>query len=206
MCANRAASSAARIGESTFVRSTGPTSRPAIWCSGTALGGLAVRARAYTGDGLTGALETYGRTQGQLDLLDVKLELRRVDDNSPVTSIPGEMKDTEPDGGGFNRRVSFVLPLTQVPPGEYLARATVSAGGEVVAERTRHVEVLAGRAAVGPAIAAPAASAADVTRGDLGKEVPCRDSGPDAGHARRGRGPPGHRRPVGGSGALAAGD
>jgi VWFA-related protein len=137
---------------------------------GTALGGLAVRARAYAADGLTGALETYGRTQAQLDSLNVKLELRRVDDNSPVTSIPGEMKDTETSGGGFNRRVSFVLPLTQVPPGEYLAHATVSAGGEVVAERTRHVEVLAGRAAVTMTAAEPRASAADVARGDIAKK------------------------------------
>lgn len=136
---------------------------------GTALGGLAVRARAYTADGLTGALESYGRTQAQLDSLSVTLELRRVDDNSPVTSIPGEMQSTETGGGGFNRRVSFVLPLTQVPPGEYLAHATVSAGGEVVAERTRHVEVLAGRAAVTTTAAEPRASAADVARGDIAR-------------------------------------
>jgi VWFA-related protein len=137
---------------------------------GTALGGLAVRARAYTADGLTGALETYGRTQAQLASLNVKLELRRVDDNSAVTSIPGELKAEEKVDGGFNRRVSFVLPLTQVPPGEYLAHATVSAGGEVVAERTRHVEVLAGRAVAGPVATEPSASAADVARSDVAKK------------------------------------
>lgn len=137
---------------------------------GTALGGLAVRARAYTGDGLTGALETYGRTQAQLASLNVKLELRKIGDNSAVTSITGELKDTEQGDGGFNRRVSFALPLTQVPPGEYLAHATVTAGGEVVAERTRHVEVLAGRAAAGPATVEPSASAADVARGDIAKK------------------------------------
>lgn len=137
---------------------------------GTALGGLAVRARAYTADGLTGALETYGRTQAQLASLNVRLELRRVDDNASVTSVAGEMKDAEQGDGGFNRRVSFVLPLTQVPPGEYLAHATVTAGGEVVAERTRHVEVLAGRAAAGPTTVEPTASAADVARGDIAKK------------------------------------
>ena len=137
---------------------------------GTALGGLAVRARAYTADGLTGALETYGRTQAQLDALNVKLELRKIGDGAAVTSIAGELKPTEPADRGFNRRVSFVLPLTQVPPGEYLAHATVSAAGEVVAERTRHVEVLAGRA-IAPATAVePSASAADVARGDIAKK------------------------------------
>ena len=137
---------------------------------GTALGGLAVRARAYTADGLTGALETYGRTQAQLDALNVKLELRKIGDGAAVTSIAGELKPTEPADGGFNRRVSFALPLTQVPPGEYLAHATVTAGGEVVAERTRHVEVLAVRA-IAPATAVePSASAADVARGDIAKK------------------------------------
>ena len=137
---------------------------------GSALGGLAVRARAYTADGLTGALETYARTPAQLGSLNVKLELRRADDNSAVTSIPGEMKDAEQGEGGFNRRVSFVLPLTHVPPGEYLAHATVSAAGEVVAERTRHVEVLTGRAATGATTTEPSASAADVARGDIAKK------------------------------------
>lgn len=138
---------------------------------GTALGGLAVRARAYTADGLTGALETYGRTQAQLASLQARMELRRADDHSPVTSIPGTLKDSQNDGAGFNRRVSFDLPLTQVPPGEYLAHATVSAGGEVVAERTRHVEVLAGRAPLAdPSTRGEAASAADVARGDVARQ------------------------------------
>jgi VWFA-related protein len=156
---------------------------------GSALGGLAVRARAYTADGLTGALETYGRTQAQLASLAVKLELRRVDDNSSVTSIPGEMKETEQGEGGFNRRVSFVLPLTHVTPGEYLAHATVSSGGEVVAERTRHVEVLAGRAAAGPATTEPPPSPVDVARGEVAKKylagIQSRTQGTPAAEAAR---------------------
>lgn len=137
---------------------------------GSALGGLAVRARAYAGDGLTGVLETYARTPEQLRSIDVKLELRRADDNAPVMTIPGELKEAEQDsGGGFSRRVSFVMPLTNVPHGEYLAHAVVSARGEVVAERTRHVEVLAGSAPAMPTTETPAASPMEVIRGDLAK-------------------------------------
>jgi len=136
----------------------------------SALGGLAVRARAYAADGLTGALEAYGPTAEQLGALEVKLELRRTGDSSPVTSIAGEMKDVEQDGGsGFNRRISFVLPLTAVPPGEYLAHAVVTAGGEVVAERTRHVDVLAGGAPTGAPAPEAAVSPVEVTRGDLAR-------------------------------------
>ncbi len=137
---------------------------------GSAIGGLAVRARAYSADGLTGALEAYGRTKEQLGSLDVKLELRRAGDNSAVTSIVGDMKDVEQDGGsGFNRRVGFALPLTSVAPGEYLAHAVVTSRGEVVAERTRHVDVLAGAAPVVASAPVAAVSAVEVTRGDLAK-------------------------------------
>ena len=136
----------------------------------SALGGLSVRARAYAGDGLTGVLETYARTPEQLRSIDVKLELRRGDGSAAVTTIAGELKDAEQEGaGGYNRRVSFVMPLANVPQGEYLAHAIVSDRGEVVAERTRHVEVLAGGAPAMPAAETPAASPVEVTRGDLAK-------------------------------------
>lgn len=137
---------------------------------GSALGGLPVRARAYAGDGLTGVLETYGRTQDQLGSVDVRLELRRAGDGSRVTGIRGELTGVEQDGGGgFNRRASFVMPLVDVPPGDYLAHAVVSARGEVVAERTRHVDVLAGRVPVAAASGAAVVSPLDVIRGDIAR-------------------------------------
>jgi VWFA-related protein len=141
---------------------------------GSALGGLPVRPRAYTGDGLTGALETYGRTPVQLEGLDVKVELRRQQDSSPVSTLKADLLEPEHhDRGGISRRARFLLPLDGVPPGEYLAHAVVMARGEIVAERTRQVEVLEGRA---PAVAAfeaspfPAAETiapVEVIKGDL---------------------------------------
>jgi tetratricopeptide (TPR) repeat protein len=66
------------------------------------------------------------------------------------------------------------VPLAEVPPGDYLAHAVVTARGEVVAERTRQVQVLEGRAPAG----APAdthqthietISPIEVARGDLAR-------------------------------------
>ena len=62
------------------------------------------------------------------------------------------------------------MPLASVAPGDYVAHAILSAAGEVVAERTRHVEVLAGDApAPPPGAAAPVVSPVVIARGDLGQ-------------------------------------
>jgi VWFA-related protein len=141
---------------------------------GSALGGLPVHPRAYAGDGLNGVLETYARDASRLEGLSVTLELRRLMDSSVVTTIPAELRPVENEiSGGVSRRASFVMPLTSVPPGEYVAHAVVTSGGEVVAERTRQLEVLDGSApaaaAAAAAASAPAVSPLEITRGDLGQ-------------------------------------
>ena len=137
---------------------------------GSALSGLPVRPRAYTNDGLTGMLEAYGQGVSQLQGMTARLELRRADNGDPVSSIVGELKEVEQDDSGARRKATFVLPLTSVAPGSYTARAIVTAGGEIVAERTRHVDVLDGDP---PALASgppPAVvSPLEIMRGDLGR-------------------------------------
>jgi VWFA-related protein len=144
---------------------------------GSALGGLPVRPRAYTGDGLTGALEAYGRTPVQMDGLTVRIELRRQADSSTLASLTADVLDPEKrDDGGISRRAAFLMPLDSVPPGEYLAHAIVSTRGEIVAERTRQVEILEGSA---PAVADAAITTpgmksevvppVEVIKGDLGR-------------------------------------
>jgi VWFA-related protein len=140
---------------------------------GSALGGLPVHPRAYTGDGLSGMLETYGRTPVQLQGLTVKIELRKSDGTS-VASFPAEVQEPEQDDAGISRRASFSVPLENVSPGEYLAHAIVTTRGEVVAERTRQVEVLEGRAPVSAAggvrrTVPDTVSPVEVTRGKLGQ-------------------------------------
>jgi VWFA-related protein len=141
---------------------------------GSALAGLPVHPRVYTGQGLSGVLETYGRTPVQLQALDVRVELRRPQDGTAVSSLGADLLQPEAAGSGTSRRASFMLPLRNVPPGHYLAHAVVTARGEVVAERTRQVEVLEGNApapsdgdaaASGPETVSPI----EVTRGDLAR-------------------------------------
>lgn len=141
---------------------------------GSALGGLPVRPRAYTGDGLSGVIESYGRTAVQLDGLDVKVDLRRTDGTS-ITVMPADLQLAEQDGEGLRRRALFLLPLRDVAPGNYQVHATVRARGEIVAERTRQVEVLAGNApaAIAAIVDAPASaltvSPIDIVQGELGQ-------------------------------------
>ena len=141
---------------------------------GSALGGLPVRPRAYTGDGLSGVIESYGRTPVQLEALDVKVDLRR-NDGSSVTTMAADLQLAEEDGQGVQRRALFLLPLRDVPPGNYQVHATVRARGEIVAERTRQVEVLAGNApaAVAAVVDGPAAaltvSPIEIVQGELGQ-------------------------------------
>lgn len=152
-----------------------PLSGPDVTTSdlviGSALGGLPVRPRAYSEDGLTGILEAYGRSTLQLEGLSGRLELRRVEGGDPVSNVAAELRDVEQDaGGGASRKVTFVLPLTDVPSGNYIAHAIISARGEVVAERTRQVEVLAGAAPPMPNNAArPVVAPIEIARGDLGR-------------------------------------
>ena len=137
---------------------------------GSALGGLPVHPRAYSGDGLTGVLETYAREANQLQGIEVTLELRRADNSSIVTSIAADLRPAESEAsGGVSRRASFALPLGTVAPGEYVAHAVVTARGEVVAERTRQVEVLGGASPPAPIASAPSVSPIEITRGDLGQ-------------------------------------
>ena len=134
---------------------------------GSAMGSLPVLPRAFSEDGLSGVIETYGKTPTQLEDLTVNVELRGNGTNT-VRRVAATLAPPEPDGTGISRRASFQLPLTGVPPGDYIAHALVTARGEVVAERTRQVEVLSGRAPA--AAASPAVSPVEVTRGDLGQK------------------------------------
>jgi VWFA-related protein len=138
---------------------------------GSAIGGLPVRPRAYAGDGLTGLIETYGRAPHQLADLQVRMEVRTPDGARVVASGDAHLREAEADGSGVTRRADIVVPLESVPPGEYVAHAIVRAGGEVVGERTRHVEVLAGRAPAARGVRADAESVApvEIIRGDLAR-------------------------------------
>jgi len=115
---------------------------------GSAGSGLPVQARGYTEDGLTGVIETYGRAAAQLQNISVSIDLRTEGDTRTVTSFAADLADTQPLDTGVIRRAPFVIPLAGIAPGAYVAHAIVRADGEVVGERTRHFEVINGRAPV----------------------------------------------------------
>ena len=139
----------------------------------TPLSALPVRPRAYTADGLSGVIETYARTSVQMDGLEVVVELRKPGQEGSVKSIPAELHEAAEDGAGSNRRARFHLPLEGVEPGDYIAHAIVKARGEIVADRTRQVEVLAGSGVLAnnaePGLTVERVSPAEVVRGELGR-------------------------------------
>lgn len=137
----------------------------------SAISGLPVRPLAYSGSGLTALLETYARAPRQLEAMEVRIDLRRLTDNVPVATIDAELLPTEQEGAGVRRRAQLLMPLEDVPPGDYVARAVVRARGEVIAERTRQVQVLPG---VAPAAGEEAADGhtwtpLEIIQGDLAK-------------------------------------
>ena len=137
---------------------------------GSAIGGLPVRARAFADDGLVGILETYARTPVQMEGLDVVVELRN-NAGKPIVTAKPELAQADAADGGVSRRAQIALPLTGVAPGDYVAHAIVRARGEIVGERTRQVEVLAGSAPVAAGTgAADAPAPIEIIRGELARK------------------------------------
>jgi VWFA-related protein len=125
----------------------------------SATGSLPVRARAYTQDGLSGMLETYGRSPEQLDSLAVMMTLDGGAGGSSST-IKAALGETMSTGSGVMRRATFELPLTNVAPGDYVVHVKVTGGSETVADLRREVEIVAGSA---PPLPPPAEAAASLT-------------------------------------------
>jgi VWFA-related protein len=117
---------------------------------GSVTGALPVRARAFTEDGLSGMLETYGRAPDQLQALSVTATIVPIGAEQPVATVRAAIGDTMSTGTGVTRRATFAVPLTTVPPGAYLTRVKVAAGSETVADLTRELEVVAGSRPVPP--------------------------------------------------------
>jgi VWFA-related protein len=109
---------------------------------------LTVRARGYSEGTLFGTTRVYGPSAEKLDGVTAKLEL------TPVLGTPapgdigraidGTVGEVIVAGRSFTRDVTFAMPLERLPPGAYVAHATVRQGGELVADLRRPVDVIAG--------------------------------------------------------------
>jgi tetratricopeptide (TPR) repeat protein len=161
---------------------------------GSATGALPVRARAYAQDGLTGMVETYGRSAEQLQALTVTATIVPIGVESAVATVRAELGETMNTGTGVIRRASFAVPLAGVAPGGYQARIKVSAGSETVADLTRELEVVAGSRPLPPPAAGDAATRPpmrpeDVLNGDFIRSARAalgRSTAPPAVHATKG--------------------
>ncbi|MGE0812810.1 MAG: VWA domain-containing protein [Vicinamibacterales bacterium] len=124
--------------------------------------GLAVRPTGHAGEVLPGVVEVYGPTDRALADLRVHLAVAPVG-QSPTLEMDGDPLPATLTDGGFVRPVQVDLPLEGLAPGQYVARGVVTAGGRIVAELSREIEVLAGPA--GAPAARPMGSGATDPRG-----------------------------------------
>ena len=115
---------------------------------------LPVRATAFTKEPLPGTIRLYGRSPEQLDKVTARLELVPTGGSAPSIGVSGVPADTRDVDGQVLRDIFFEVPLAGVPPGDYVARAEIRAGGELVSELRRQVTVVDGSAPA--ALATPA--------------------------------------------------
>jgi len=136
---------------------------------GGAEGGLPVRPAAHSGETLSGVLELYAREPETLQDVEITVDLAPLGSRSFGTAVRAELLGVKELAGISSRGASIHLPLEGVAPGEYLARARVTARGQPVAELAREVRVLAGsrRAPAATIATAPIVTPAALLQGDI---------------------------------------
>ena len=116
---------------------------------------LPVRATAYTAEPLPAAVRVYGRSAAQLDKLTSRLELIPIGGTTAVMGVSGVAADIRDVDGQPMRDLLFEIPLAGVPAGDYVARAEIRAGGELVSDLRRQVTVIVGEGPAPPPPVAP---------------------------------------------------
>jgi VWFA-related protein len=100
---------------------------------------------------LAGYLEVYSTDADQLKKVSAALEIAGAEEADPLASAPMELDSKLPG----RLTASARLPLGMVPPGEYLARATVSLAGSPLGHVWRPVRIEASPAGAARATSAP---------------------------------------------------
>jgi VWFA-related protein len=136
---------------------------------------LAVRTRGYTEATLFGTTRLYGPSSAKLGDVIAKLELTpAVETPEPGDirrTIDGTVGEVVVSGRSFIRDVTFAMPLERLPPGPYIAHATVRQGGELVADLRRPLDVIAGAPPVASSVAPAASRARDVLDSELAQRL-----------------------------------
>lgn len=104
-------------------------------------GALPVRAVAHVARGLAGTLELYGPRPEALADVSVVLELTPLGAGNSLTVVHADLQETRVTGDMASRAAQMAVPLTSVPPGDYLVTAVVRAGGEQVGTSARELRV-----------------------------------------------------------------
>jgi VWFA-related protein len=131
---------------------------------------LPVRARCYTAEGLTAALDVYARNPVDLETVDVTVDLLPLNAESAVRSIKADLMDVRSVGSGAGRTAQIAMPLEGVAPGEYVVRATLHSRGEAVTELMRQVDVVPGAPPAPPPAAPPErVTPSMILAGELGR-------------------------------------
>lgn len=120
---------------------------------GSTTSAIPVRATAHVDDGLSGLLEAYARVPDQLRALSLAVTVRTTDGTQALASYNSALPAPVSNGDGFIIRAPFTVPLTGVPPGSFVVRATLTSAEGVLADRSRFVDVAPGTA--GPAATRP---------------------------------------------------
>jgi tetratricopeptide (TPR) repeat protein len=107
-------------------------------------GELPVRPTAYIGDGLSGVLELYARTEDQLREVRVAIDLIPVGEDAAIVSGSADLQPVRAIAGGAAREARVALPLPSIAPGAYIARARVLSGPDTVSQVVREVEIRQG--------------------------------------------------------------
>jgi VWFA-related protein len=120
---------------------------PALSASDLVIGSvhdaLPVRLRTSAADVLTGTLELYGRNAEALRDVDVRVDLATIGSDAPLRTIQADLLDIDETDRGATRTALIEMPLADAPPGRYLVRAAIAAGGAAASTLTREIEIVA---------------------------------------------------------------
>lgn len=120
------------------------------------VGAFPVRAVFRSSEVLVGVMELYARVAEDLADVSVAIEMTGPGEATETRSTMAVLHEPTDSPAGPSRAVEFELPLEGAAPGRYLVRASVRRGGELVAQRVREIELLAGgTAAASEAVSSP---------------------------------------------------
>ena len=95
----------------------------------------------FAGDMLHGYIELYSEVPELLRQATVRIEVAANEAGEPLDSAVARFQDI-PDGGDRRRAAETGVAIALLPPGEYVARASIAVGGHKVGQVTRPFRIV----------------------------------------------------------------